>query len=781
MKITFDNFDGAGAADYTAALDATVPSVIERRINQPSTMRCTLLGGAGFAIPASGARVVITRDDGAFLFTGYLTQAPTYEYMGQGERGPVYGYEVAAESDETLLDQRALPDQAAFVARTAGSALRQLAQNILPGVFDTTGVQDVDVLAAYTANPQKAFSYHAAKIALAARASYRAMNGALMLIPVGTASHALDESDPNFSPAGLRLIQPDRVVNVVTVIGLEEPQAYVRDYFVGDGLSLKFYLSQTPFPQRKPVLINEKYVGPSLDATTWARNDPSGAVSVVAQSLQINGGTGHDGQTTVQFVEQIELGGALEFQHGDVSFTGSSQGVIGGLYAGAVSATGCLAGFQITPAGAASKIQALIQGAATGPAITTTAGHRYVLTTYLYSRELYRSQETYHSSGHGWGGAAIAGDVRVVLSVQDVNSLDPSTMVKPATVLYDGVIVDAPGFCTYALVSSSSMHANLAYTYVRRIALPEVRVALPDAGGNITQNYVTQLIGSIADGAQCQIIGTSSLDFNTQSVPPLNTLIVVSYRGQGPAVAEVVNGASIASLAKGADDGRRGLVKELKTPSARTQADCENAALAILDDGAGTAWMGTYQTWSNFLPGAASDIFPGEAVAVNAPSRAAVFNATVRKVRIELADRVSDHAMYTIEFANDLAESLALEDAESTTAVPLQDLPVQLLTTQVGAYYLPNLIDAQITGVSSTTVQVDAGMTPPNGCGIEVRAHDFGWGPSDDLNLLGRYGSETFILPRLGRTQTYFLRLYDQSSPPRYSRYAAALHLDYPL
>jgi len=42
------------------------------------------------------------------------------------------------------------------------------------------------------------------------------------------------------------------------------------------------------------------------------------------------------------------------------------------------------------------------------------------------------------------------------------------------------------------------------------------------------------------------------------------------------------------------------------------------------------------------------------------------------------------------------------------------------------------------------------------------------------------------LIERLGRigpeeVQNYFLRLYDSSSPARYSRYSAALHLDYPL
>lgn len=62
----------------------------------------------------------------------------------------------------------------------------------------------------------------------------------------------------------------------------------------------------------------------------------------------------------------------------------------------------------------------------------------------------------------------------------------------------------------------------------------------------------------------------------------------------------------------------------------------------------------------------------------------------------------------------------------------------------------------------------------------EVRLHDYGWGPANDRNLLGRFGGRTFSLPRFARAQNYFLRLYDSSSQPRYSRYAAALHVDHP-
>lgn len=642
-----------------------------------------------------------------------------------------------------------------------------------------SAVQDVDTLATYAVNPQQSFSFHAAEIALASRGSFRSMNGALILEPVGTAMYALNESDPNFSPGGLWLNSPNLLVNDVTVIGLDEPQAYVRDYFVGDGESLKFYLSQTPFAQAKPALIDEEYLGPGLDPTTWTVNDPSLAVSVVAQTLQIAGGTGVDGQTTVSFIEQIELGGALELQHGDVSFTAASQGVLGGLYAGAISSAGCLAGFQVTPSSTGSTIQALISGSVTGPVIATTPGHQYFFTTYLYSMEVYRLGETYHSSlhpaGSGWGGAAVTADVRFVLEVQDIDPSNPATLVAPATVLYDDVIASAPGFCTYVLVNAANMQCSVAYTYVAHTSLAEVRTALPSA------NYVTQLVGALSDGAACEITSDPSLDFYPQYVPALNQLIVASYRGAGRAVAQVENEASVLSLQNGTDDGTRGSVRVAKMPAARTDVDCENAALAILDDATGTAWSGIYETWSDFLPGAADDIFPGDAITVNVPSRGASFVAIVRQVEMQVADPADDRSFYTIGFANDLASLLALEYAASATTIALQDMPPLLQTAQVGAYYQTDLTEAQITAVTSTTVEVDAGMAPPSGCGIEVRENDYGWGQANDRNLLGRFSTETFSLARLAETQDYFLRLYDSSSPPKYSRYSAALHVDYPL
>jgi hypothetical protein len=191
------------------------------------------------------------------------------------------------------------------------------------------------------------------------------------------------------------------------------------------------------------------------------------------------------------------------------------------------------------------------------------------------------------------------------------------------------------------------------------------------------------------------------------------------------------------------------------------------------------AWSGSYTTWSDFLPGAAADIFPGDAIAEDVPSRGAVFTAIVRSVEIEVRDPADDRGVYAIAFANDAAAPLALVSEQNATVVGLQDMPPVLTTSQVGNYYLPDLKDAQITEITSTTVTIDAGLGPGSGQGLEVRVHDYGFGQANDRNLLGRFGSQVFTVPRLGKTQNYFLRLYDSSL--RYSRVSGALHLAVPF
>ncbi|MBZ5566682.1 MAG: hypothetical protein LAN64_02405 [Acidobacteriia bacterium] len=769
MKLTIDNFDGAGARDYTAALDVDCPPRVRRRLNRPAELRASLVAGdAQFVVPTRGAGVVLARNDGEKIFTGYLTSTPEYEYLGWGARGPVYRYALRAAGDEFLLDNKTLPQRAPFTHRAAGNALKQLAEDLQPGAFDGTGVEDLAVIPSYFVDSRKPWSEHAAGLALLSRASYRAHDGQLFFRPIGATEHALDEAAPLFCPDALRLSSSQHPVNDVTVVGYVEPRAYVKDYFLGDGYTLHFYLSEVPYGRSSSLVLDEEYAGSVLRPTAWLLNDPAHAVAVTGGELRI------EGNATVRFAEAIELGGALLLRHGDISFTAPSDGAVGGLYTGAVSLADCFAGFRVTPSGAQSVIAPIVNGSPAGTTMTTIAGHRYVLTTRIYASEIFRRTQTFHSSlhpvGSGRGGAAIAAAVRVILEAHDLDPNNPSTIVSASTVLFDAYLPAAPDFCTYALLDGASLHASLAFTSILRAVDAEVR-SCPLGG-----SYRGRLVGALSDGAESHISSAPELSFYPTYVPAASEKIVVSYRSAGRAIARLCDTASIAANATDNDDGMRGAVVSLTAPPARTTDDCEQAALAFLDDSTQPAWSGEYAVWSNFLPGAAADVLPGDALAVNVPSRGAAFRAIVREVEIEAADLAGDAAQYTIKFSTDFAEPFAFQLGPAANAA----VPAQAATAPATGAPLTPLTEAEVIDVTSTSVMIDTHGDPPAGGGLEVRRSDTAWGADNDRNLIGRYTEPVLFLSRLSRVQDFYIRQYDASVPPRYSQYSVLLHVDYP-
>jgi hypothetical protein len=778
MKLIIDNLDGQGPRDYTLVVDSTRAPQVLRRKRQPAELRLSLIADdPAFVVPVNGARITMGRVNGGDVFTGYLSSDPVFEYLGWNERGPVYRYNLTALSDEFLLDRKTLPDRHPFVARSAGDALRQLTQDLLPGVIDTSGIANLDNMWWYTCDRQKRWSEHAAEIAIRARASYHTLANKIFFQALGTTTHTLDEADSSFSADGLTLRSVGVQANDVLLTGRVEPQAHVKDYFVGDELTTRFYLSDVPFGASSRTLLDEEYKGTTLDTTRWSAIDPAHMTRINAGTLQILGGTGVDGQTFLSFVEKIELGGALVLQHGDVKFDAQSNGVLGGLYAGTISVPQCFAGFRVQPAGSNSSIQALINGVLSGTAITTQSSHHYVLSTRLYASEVYRKQQIFHSSTHaagaGRGGQDIAASVRVLLEVHDIDPANPGSMASPSTVLYDGLIGHAPALGTYALVNSTNLRCSIAFTRVLRAANVQVRSARP------SEPYRTRLVGSRSEGAECRVSSESTLQFFPQSVPIANEMIVAQYRGSGQAVARVKDSTSIAAERLGSDDGVRGSVCQVRSPAPRTSVDCENAVLARLDDATRNGWSGEYKTWSDFLPGQASDVFPGDGIRIRVPSRRADFLAYVDEVEIEVASFSGDHSRYTIRFADEAADSFSFtpEKGRISTGLNLDAID----KTQVGSTFLSDLVDAQVTATTSTSVSIDAGINLGAGWAIEVRTSDYGWGLANDRNLLGRFPSRTFSVPRLGAVQTYFLRQHDASSPAKYSRYSTALHIDFPL
>jgi hypothetical protein len=299
-----------------------------------------------------------------------------------------------------------------------------------------------------------------------------------------------------------------------------------------------------------------------------------------------------------------------------------------------------------------------------------------------------------------------------------------------------------------------------------------VRSALPQQAAR------TRRTGGLLDGAECSVSEEPSLRFYPQYVPAANELIEVTYRGRGRARARVKDSVSVVAHRLGNDDGVRGAVRHIELPAPRTSADCERAALALLE-GAGVGWKGEYKVWSPFLPGGAQEIFPGDGLEVNMPSRGAVFSAIVTGVESTIVDPASDTSRSTLRFvdAEDPELDFKIGTATAQFGAPLKASDVSV----IGNVYLPDLTGAAIAAETSTSVTIDAGFAPGAGEGIEVRRTDAGWGQENDRNLIGRFSSRSFTVARYGQVQDYFLRRYDNGSPAKYSRYSAALHLDYPL
>ena len=769
MKLTIDNNDSRGPQDYTPHLDANALPKISRKLNRAWQMTAALVAAdANFVVPASGGRVVLQRKDGSKLFTGYLVATSQLQPLGYAQKGRAWRYVLQAQDDSWLLERNALAIRPPFTSRTAGDALRTITDDVLPGVLDVSGVQDIGNIYQYSTNAQKDWSTHAQELATMMRGCYMVQDGKLTFQPVGQQSFNLNETDAKFVPGGLSVLSPDMLRNDVTLLGELEPERYVRDYFLGDGATLSFSLSSTPFDAKSSTLFQEDYVGPALTPDFWALSDPNHLVWVQSGSIHLSG------PATLRYVEQLELAGGLRLQHGQVSFGAASEGTVGGIYCGGIADANCIAGFRITPNGGNSNIQALINGLPVGALITTTPGHQYQFATELLSNEAHRVHQAYYSSQHGGGnprgGDAVGAAVRFVLSLHDIDPNNPGTIAAPATVLFDDVLGSTTSFASYAVVDGPALFFDLSFTRATLMPAAEIRSMIPN------QSFRTRLAGALAEGGECYLTSAGNLHFYPPYPPQQNEQIIIAYRSSARAMARVQDTNSIAAHREGTDNGQRSCVKRLKLPAAPTSVDCENAALAVLDDATQQAWSGAYDVVSDLLP--ASDVVPGMSLHVSAPSWQAQFSALVREVEVQVVGVDEDRSQYSIKFANDTAALLGTEFNSALLPEPLTT--VFTVTGPSGSLYLPSLTAAKVIDIIATQITIDAGVQPPSGGGIEVRRSDGGWGPGSAGNLAGRFQSQSFVVPRLSRVQDYYLRQYDNSNPAKYSRYSALLHVDYP-
>ena len=774
MKVTFDNLDGLGALDYSGYVCANGPLTltlkIDRELNAPS--RCSgmlAVGDSGLAVPVRRARVVVTSEGGTVLFTGYVATEPQQVYAGVGTKGPVYRTAFSAVSDEWLLDKQSVMASGAALGLFGGTVVTTLTSRVDAGLFTTTGVAAGRQVGVFQPVETEGWSSNAGNAAAAAYAAYRVLDGAVTLQSAGAVTHALSDGDGSLQIGALQLGAVKELANDVTVSGAMEPAAYVTERLVGDGTTATFQLAEPPYRPlgsgKTSQLLSDSFDAGVFDAKVWSVADPGSYLGFSGDGLAMAGGNGFDGQTTLTAIDQVEMGGTLVIEAGNLLLNAASDGVVCGLYAGPVARASCFAGYNVRQSGGSTLVVPYVNGAEVGTPLTVLAGHAYTLRIRVHCAETQRVQQRYYAMVDGvvesFGGGLVSAPMAVVFELQDLG-LSSNT---PATVLYDGTVTSSPATCTFAAVNSVQLFGSMGYCRVTQAGSAWV-VSTPPSG--VTG---TRLIGIAGEGVDCVVNSTGLVTFLAGRIPVTDEIVTVTYRRDQRAVARLADSASIAAEAAGGMPGSAQWLGRVLRPEARSSVDCEFAAQAVLSfaTNRAAAVTGSYTAVNP------ADIWPGDVLAVTRNGQTT--NVVVRRVAIVDGMAAPELLTYRIEFANDWAEGLGLTLSE---AIAKDALLPQTALNGPGSV-LANLQQLQVVVSTETALQVDAGTAPPAGGGFEVRRRDWDFGPAVDQDLVLRSPVRSFSIPREGQVERYFVRMYDGSTPPVYSRFSSAVFTNLPV
>jgi hypothetical protein len=333
--------------------------------------------------------------------------------------------------------------------------------------------------------------------------------------------------------------------------------------------------------------------------------------------------------------------------------------------------------------------------------------------------------------------------------------------------LYDGSIASLPGNCKVVAVSSLCMIGTLRALKLTNLGSGWV-VSTPPGGGPYTRT-----VGATAEAAQCHLERSGRVVFYNGFTPISGEQIAVTYRTVGRAVGRAVNTASQQALSQAGMPSEATWIGSVTSPPARSSADCRNAALVIETAAVcvSSLWSGTYK--GNMLSFAA-DVWPGDALLLNAPSTNLNAQVVVRTVKVSYKASYPDLVEYDISFANDWADDLAIKTSDTVPADAWLPAPIAPTT-------LANLNALTVTDLDGSAVTINAGIAPPVGGGFEVRRRDFAFMPGQDPDLVMRAAQQNMTISRESANDRFYIRMYDGSTPPNYSEFSTALFINLPL
>jgi hypothetical protein len=769
MKITIQG------QDFTAALDAIRPLTIERKLNEPSICELWLSLPANNSLPAPARyqTLVITGDNGTTYFTGYIAVSPLIEYAGVGIEGPRYRTAIQAVSDELILDQLLMPPSAGSSGENAGALIASLVTHSGSTALSAQGLTLNTSVSNFVPAPGSNWSQRVAQVASMARAAYRAINAAVSVSSIQTQVHALNETDGSLNLANLSFTASVKraLANDVTVCGEDEPVAYVTEYFLGDGVTTTFNLAADPYllSSSKARIINELFNEPQINQTVWSASGGPGYLTLGPTGLAMNGGNGIDGQTALIWLDAVEMGGTLLLEASGVILSPGSTGVVAGFFSGGAAAADCIAGFQVTAlqGTGAVTLQPLIEGSAAGTTFSVISQNSYTLRIRVHCPEFERSRAIYYSFSDSGpistGGQGVLAPCSIQMEVQQfVNGIGAT----PVTV-YNGSLANLVGVCQIVPASSINLIGSIRAFSLTNLGSGWV-VSTPPSG-----TAYTRRVGTTAEQAECHVESTGKLAFYTGYVPIAGEQIAVSYRTIGRAVGRAVNTASQQALTQAGSPSVAAWIGSVTSPAARSSADCRNAALVMEQAAASVSalWNGSYEGISASF---ATDVWPGDALELNAPSANLNAQVVVRTVKLSYEASYPDLVIYDVTFANDWADDLAIK---TSTLVPEDTwLPAPVAPT-----VLQNLNGLTVTTLNGSTVTLSTGDAPPSGGGFEIRLRDFAFMPGEDPTLVMRGSQQTLTFSRVSAADRFYIRMYDGSTPPNYSEFSAAVFINLPL
>jgi hypothetical protein len=463
------------------------------------------------------------------------------------------------------------------------------------------------------------------------------------------------------------------------------------------------------------------------------------------------------------------MGGTLLLEAVGVTLSSGSTGILAGMFSGGEEAVGCTVGFQATAqtGTGAVTLQPFIQGTPAGTTFAVNPANQYTLRARVHCPECLRAQAIYRSFGDS--GLITAGGEwnlslgKLQLEIQEfVNGVG----AMPVT-LYDGAIANVPGACTVVAASSLNLIGTMRALNLINLGSGWV-VSTPPSGGAYTRR-----VGTTAEAGECHLERTGKVVFYIGYAPVAGEQIAVSYRTTGRALGRAVNTASQQALTAAGSPAVASWIGSVTDPPARCSADCRNAALAMEQAASGVSalWSGSYKGYRNSF---ASDVWPGDALLLNAPSTNLNAQVVVRSVKVSYSASYPDLVEYAIAFANDWADDLAIKTSATVPADAWLPAPV-------APTVLANLTSLAVTTLNGSTVVISAGITPSNGGGFEIRRRDFAFMPGEDPGLVLRATLPSITFSRESANDRFYIRMYDGATPPNYSEFSTALFINLPL